>query len=270
MSGNYMVETKVSASLSTNYQQAGLMIRQDANNWAKTCFEYSDGLTVKTVVNRNNAANVEQVTSVPTGATVVWLRLVRNGDSYTAYYSFDGSMWTQQYSWSQPLQGTLMVGLSVTDGNSGVAFQPSFEYFRYSNLASSSYSIQGGGSTFPCSILSNSQVSSLTFDQASKQIGFSVTGDAGTSGVCNVTIPTQLLGGTFTVLIDGSPHPATVTSDATHTSIFFTYSHSTHQVQVIGTSVVPEFPTMAANVLVLAVLALVLLLAKSHSGRGFG
>ena len=70
ISGNFMVETKVSATLSTNYQQAGLMIRQDSNNWAKTYFEYSDGLTVKTVINRNNAANVGQVTSIPTGTLV--------------------------------------------------------------------------------------------------------------------------------------------------------------------------------------------------------
>jgi len=39
-----MVETKISATLATNYQQAGLMVRQDEENWAKTCFEYSNGI----------------------------------------------------------------------------------------------------------------------------------------------------------------------------------------------------------------------------------
>ncbi|MCJ7631994.1 DUF1349 domain-containing protein [Candidatus Bathyarchaeota archaeon] len=264
MSGNFMVETKVSATLTTNYQQAGLMIRQDADNWAKINFEYSDGVTVKTGINRNGVASPEQITSVPTSTSTVWLRVVRNGDSYTAYSSFDGLTWTQHYSWSQPLQGTLMVGLCVTDANCMVAFQPSFDYFRYSNLASSSYSIQAGGSTFPCAILSNSQVSSFTFSQASKKIGFSVTGDAGIAGVCNVTFPTQLLGEPYVVLIDGSPRPATVTYDATHTSVHFAYSHSVHQVEIIGASVVPEFPTIVANMLVLTAMALMLFATRRN------
>ena len=91
---------------------------------------------------------------------------------------------------------------------------------------------------------------------------FSVTGDAGTAGVCNVTFPTQLLGGPFTVLMDGSPHPATVTSNATYSSIFFTYSHSTHQFEIMGTTVVPEFPTIVSITMVLTVLTLVLFLTK--------
>ena len=127
------------------------------------------------------------------------------------------------------------------------------------------YSPQFGNSTFPCSILSNSLVSSFTFDQPSKKIRFSVTGDAGTAGVCNITFPTQLLGGQYAVLMDGSPQSVTVTSNATYASIYFTYSHSTHNVEIIGTTAVPEFPTMTANILVLSVLTLMLLFTKrSH------
>ncbi|MDQ1280431.1 MAG: uncharacterized protein QG670_1694 [Thermoproteota archaeon] len=48
INGSFTVETKVSSTLSVNFQQTGLMVRQDANNFAKICFEYSDGLCVKT------------------------------------------------------------------------------------------------------------------------------------------------------------------------------------------------------------------------------
>jgi hypothetical protein len=134
------------------------------------------------------------------------------------------------------------------------------------NLAVTNYSIQTNGSMFLCTVQSNSLVSSYIFDQPSKEIKFSVTGDSGKVGVCNVTFPTQLLGGSLTVLIDGSPRPATITYDATHTSIYFTYSHSTHQVEIIGTLVVPEFPSMVANITVLAVLTLMLILKKRSLG----
>jgi hypothetical protein len=51
-------------------------------------------------------------------------------------------------------------------------------------------------------------------------------------------------------------------SNSTHTSIYFTYSHSTHVVQIVGATIVAEFTTIASNILVMAVLALVLFLAK--------
>jgi len=106
------------------------------------------------------------------------------------------------------------------------------------------FSIIWGVETFIVSVESNSTVSNFAFNQPGKEISFNVTGEAGTLGFCNVTIPKALLyGEPWTVLIDGAPVPATITENATHSFLYFTYTHSTHEVQIIGTWVVPPPPT---------------------------
>jgi hypothetical protein len=68
-----------------------------------------------------------------------------------------------------------------------------------------SYSIEVGGFAFYISVESNATISSFTFEQIVKTLRFNVTGPAGRTGYCNVTIPRELLSGTFTVFIDGAP-----------------------------------------------------------------
>lgn len=264
MCGNFMVQTKVQVTLSSNFQQAGLMIRMDANNWAKTTFEYSNGLTLKTGVNRNGTASVEKVTSLLPSTRIVWLRVIRNGDSYTASYSINGLTWIEHYSWAQSLHGTLMVGLCVTDANSGVAFQPAYDYFRYSNLVPYAFSTEIDGINYHVSAISNSIVSDFSINQSAKMVLFNVTGAFGTSGFCNITMPRSLLGEPYAVRIGDSLVSPIITSNSTHTSIYFTYIHNTDLVEIVGATIVAEFPTMATNILVLTVLASVLFLAEKR------
>ena len=154
----------------------------------------------------------------------------------------------------------------MTDGNGGVAFQPSFDYFRYYNLVPYAFTKMIDAITYPASALSNSVVSAYSINQSDKMISFNITGASGTSGFCNLTIPRVLLGEPYTVLLDGSPISPVVMSNSTHTSLYFTYIHSTHRVEIVGATIVAEFPTIATNILVLAVLALVMLIAKREDG----
>ena len=104
-------------------------------------------------------------------------------------------------------------------------------------------SIVWGAETFTVSVESNSTVSNFAFSQPNKQIGFNVAGEAGTIGFCNVTIPKALLyGEPWIVLIDGASVLPTITENATHTSLHFTYAHSTHTIQIIGTWVIGPPP----------------------------
>jgi hypothetical protein len=105
------------------------------------------------------------------------------------------------------------------------------------------FSIVSGEETFVVSVESNSTASNLYFDRKMKKIGFDVTGIAGTIGFCNVTIPKALLyGEPWAMLIDGALVPASITENATHTSLYFTYTHSTHAIQIIGTWVIGPPP----------------------------
>ena len=102
---------------------------------------------------------------------------------------------------------------------------------------------------FYVSVESNSTISNFYFNQSRKEIGFNVTGVDGTVGFCNVTIPKTLLQACpieqWIVLIDAHlPLYLIAKENATHTMLYFTYSHTTHQVQIFGTWVIglpPEY-----------------------------
>jgi hypothetical protein len=110
------------------------------------------------------------------------------------------------------------------------------------------YEILVNGQVFLVYIESNSTISDFTFIQMDKEVNFNVTGPNGSFGSCNVTIPKALLyGEPWTVLIDGAPVPATITENATHCSLYFTYTHSTHTIQIIGTWVIAPPPPPTYN-----------------------
>jgi outer membrane protein assembly factor BamB len=91
-----------------------------------------------------------------------------------------------------------------------------------------------------------------------KKISYNVTGISGTVGMSNITIPNALLGGPYTVTVDGGlpSYSAAPVDNGTHTSLYFTYDHSTHLIEITGTTVIPEatpwaiLPLLAATSLI--------------------
>jgi hypothetical protein len=124
------------------------------------------------------------------------------------------------------------------------------------------HTLEYDGVIYLVSTLSNSTLSNLTFNQPLKEIRFDVTGQAGTKGFCNITFPIQLLGGPYVVLIDDSNVTAIETNNATHTSLYVPYTHSTHTVEIVGLTVNTEFPTIIAIMISLTVLTLTLITIK--------
>ena len=137
------------------------------------------------------------------------------------------------------------------------------------------YWIQFDGYSFLCSVFSNSSVSGFTFSQPQKMISLNVTGETNTGGIRNITIPKQLIGPPYIMLLNGlhawdsnaSKSLVTLKENATHGSFCYNYVHSTHVIEIIGATVIPEFPTIVANITVLAVLTLMLLFIKSQRKR---
>lgn len=77
-----------------------------------------------------------------------------------------------------------------------------------------------------------------------KKISYSLNGISGTRGMSNITIPNAMLGGPYTITVDGGlpDYQAPPLDNGTHTSLYFTYAHSIHTVEITGTTVIPEFP----------------------------
>lgn len=122
--------------------------------------------------------------------------------------------------------------------------------------------------TYNVTVHCNSTVASTHFNQHCKYIGFNVTGPADSIGVCNVTIPLNLLWGKFTVLIDNIPYPYAIYENETHTIIYFVYHHTTHQVKIHGTEAIPEFPTATLLIIFMMITLLsTALLNKRHETR---
>jgi parallel beta-helix repeat protein len=115
------------------------------------------------------------------------------------------------------------------------------------------HNVSVDGNSFDIVTAANSSVSNCIVDTALKEISFNVTGVSGTIGQCNITFLTGLLGGPYDVKVDGVPVALVESSNTTHTSLYISYDHSTHEVAISGATIIPEFPEMAALPLLLLV-----------------
>jgi len=129
-----------------------------------------------------------------------------------------------------------------------------------------------GGIDYNSTINTNSTVYNSSFNLDDKTLSFNVSGQTGTTGYVNVSIPKGLLDvdageppGTWVVMIDGVPTTSfIVTSNSTHTFIYFSYTHSDHSIAITGNKVIPELsPSPYLLALMLATLAALSLLLRS-------
>ena len=122
--------------------------------------------------------------------------------------------------------------------------------------------------TYYITIHSNNTVASFNFSQQLKQISFKVTGPLGAEGLCLVTIPKNLLwvrpGMPWLVMVDTDnvTPMCTISENDTHAFISIPVTFSTRKVTIIGTGVVPEFPTGFLPLLAIVCLVSVLLRRK--------
>jgi regulation of enolase protein 1 (concanavalin A-like superfamily) len=86
--GDFVASVKVTGQYKALYDQAGLMLRLDAENWIKAGIEYVDELqNVSAVVTRQ--VSDWSVSPQTHGPESIYLRLTRQGDSVRIDYSFD-------------------------------------------------------------------------------------------------------------------------------------------------------------------------------------
>ncbi len=84
------------------------------------------------------------------------------------------------------------------------------------------------------SVTSNSTITELSFNSASKELSFRVSGDAGTTGYVNVYIPKSLLNDTadLKVYLDGNQMDYTAQPQSDCWLLSITYHHSKHLVTI--------------------------------------
>jgi len=136
--------------------------------------------------------------------------------------------------------------LDTLDASVSAQLSKSIKFAVVSPVA---FAVKAEDKDFEVDIASNStEVRDFAFEQGEKKVSFTVEGETGTRGVAQVTLPKELLAGQMTVSIDGrmvaeDSNDVIVTSDtATEMTLEINYPHSEHTIEIVGTSVVPEFP----------------------------
>jgi hypothetical protein len=121
--------------------------------------------------------------------------------------------------------------------------------------------------TYYVDMITNSTVSDFIFNADEKLISFNVTGSTPTTGFCRVAIPDALLGGPYTVSVGTTPVTPSIVSNGTHSFLYFTYNHSTQNIKIIGTHVIPEFPSAIIQPLFMALSIIAVIFAKRKIPR---
>lgn len=90
-SGDYIVEAKLNfdVELTENFQQAGLMIYSDCDNYVKAMYAFNGGNTSMQFAREIGGSMNWSVTS-ESSTKQVWIRIKKQGDTYTAYYTAEG------------------------------------------------------------------------------------------------------------------------------------------------------------------------------------
>ncbi len=131
--GEFEVKVKVSADYKTRFDQAGLMLRIDHENYIKAGIEFVDGkYNLSTVVTHKTSD--WSIIPVEEKIPFVWIKAVRRLDAVEFFYSFDDKNYTMmRNAWLQdnhPVKVGVMGACPDGDG-----FDVKFEHFSIKPLA---------------------------------------------------------------------------------------------------------------------------------------
>lgn len=143
----------------------------------------------------------------------------------------------------------------------GNPYPPVTYYYTVTPTPGNTFTVRLDINATPSSQLDTAGLVSL------KKIRYTLEGIPGTTGMSNITIPNLMLGGPYVVMVDGGfpQYQATPLNNGTHTSLYFTYLHSIHTVEIIGTTAIPEASSNhALPLLIIISLMAVFFIRKLH------
>lgn len=110
VTGDFVAQAHVRPTFASTYDSGVLMVRDDAENWAKICFEKTDFGTTAAV-----SVVTRGVSDDANGADVLvpdlWLQMVRLGSAFALHYSLDGQSWRMVRVFRLDVPAEVKVGL---------------------------------------------------------------------------------------------------------------------------------------------------------------
>lgn len=130
--GEFEAKVKVSGDYKVRFDQAGLMLRIDPENYIKCGIEYVDGKYNLSVVVTHHTSDWSVIT-LDKPVEYIWLKAVRRLDAVEIFYSFDDKEYTMmRNAWMQdntPMQVGVMAACPDGEG-----FKAKFENFTVKHL----------------------------------------------------------------------------------------------------------------------------------------
>ncbi len=114
----FTLEAKFDSRVPANFGQEGIIVKQDEAHWVRAEFFRDDFNNLRVAVDRGPAQITHDVFLAPTVDEPLYMRLTRDGDSWTQYWSEDGVAWN--------VAGTFTYAMTVTEvglfaGNRGIS-----------------------------------------------------------------------------------------------------------------------------------------------------
>ena len=131
--GEFEAKVKISGEYVARFDQAGLMLRIDHENWLKAGIEYVDGKYNLSAVVTHKTSDWSVIT-LDKPVEFIWIKVVRRLDAVEIFYSYDDNTYTMMRNcWMQD-NIPMMVGpvAACPDGN---GFKAKFEHFEIKHLA---------------------------------------------------------------------------------------------------------------------------------------
>lgn len=198
---------------------------------------YANGKVVVTSVSGGNHQGL-YVLDADVG-NVIWKQIRGYWSSMGSAVVADGRVWYSLY-YGDP-------AYSLNLNCIGAAFPPTIYQ----------YGVNADGQTFDVTMETNSTITS--FNTASLQTNGTISFKAqgiGTTNMCNITLPMNMLDGDYSVYVDGLIiDPAQPVNNGTHTWLYFTYNTTfQHTIEIVGSTYIPELQPIAIAPIMAAVL----------------
>ncbi len=141
---------------------------------------------------------------------------------------------------------------------------PSFTSYEEQELIQTgvendTFDVVRNGQFYQVLVHTNSTLDSFEFDSGTNAISLIVDGPAGTSGICNITIPSGLVpaGSSLEAFVDGTKANSTVAGEAGSYFVSVGYPHSRHTitVDIVNNNPLTSWLIWAIVIVVIAVFA---------------
>lgn len=130
--GEFEVKVKVSGNYKERFDQAGLMLRIDHENYIKAGIEFVDGkYNLSTVV--THGTSDWSVITLDKSVPYVWIKAVRRLDAVEVFYSFDDKNYVMMRNAWLKDNTPVRVGLMGASPD-GKGFEATFENFKVRHL----------------------------------------------------------------------------------------------------------------------------------------